>query len=208
MLFFDIETTGLPICNKKNKKNRYYPPEQLQYYDSSRMVSISWIIYNDNGDIIKKEYHIIKPDGFVSHPKALEVHKITNEIAENKGKPINNILELLVKDLEEETIILGYNVAFDYNITLSEAYRYNNLNLIELFHKMKVVCIQKEAINKIIQLECRYKYYPKMEEVIRHLFKDSDFLTSHNALDDTFQCAKIYFYLNNNEKRIEKIIEN
>jgi DNA polymerase III epsilon subunit-like protein len=205
MLFFDIETTGLPICNKKDKKNRYYPPEHSQYYDSSRMVSISWIIYNENGDIIKKEYHIIKPDGFTSHPKALEVHKITNDIAESQGKPIKEVLGLLSNDCKDETTILGYNVAFDYNITLSEAYRYHDRTLIELFHKMNVICIQKEAIEKIENLKCRYKFYPKLEEVIRHIFKEANFTTSHNALDDTFQCAKIYFYLNNEGKIIEKI---
>ena len=40
-----------------------------------------------------------------------------------------------------------------------------------------------------------------MEEVIRHLFTNkigATFNTSHNALDDTFQCAKIYFYIKKN----------
>ena len=41
-----------------------------------------------------------------------------------------------------------------------------------------------------------------MEEVVRHLFNKENFSTTHNALDDTFQCAKIYFYLKN-----KKIIE-
>ena len=40
-----------------------------------------------------------------------------------------------------------------------------------------------------------------MEEVIRHIFPNKLgelFNTSHNALDDTFQCAKIYFYIKKN----------
>ena len=202
MFFFDIETTGLPKTNKKDKRNKYYPPEFLYFYESSRIVSISWMIYDEEGNLLKKEYHIVKPDGFVSHPKALEVHNITNEMAEAEGKPIKDIFSLIKSDLNDQNIMLGYNVAFDYHILLSEAYRYHDRELTQSILNKRVVCIQRESINNIENLKCRYKFYPKMEEVVRHLFNKENFSTTHNALDDTFQCAKIYFYLKN-----KKIIE-
>ena len=200
MFFFDIETTGLP---KKDKisKDKYFPPENLEAYESSRIVSISWIIYDYIGDLVKKEYFIVLPDGFFSHPKALEVHKISHEEAINNGIPIREIFKKMKNDLINEDTIVGYNVKFDWNIIRSESFRYNDLELLEKLNTVNVECSQRVAIDNIPNLVCRYKFYPKMEEVIRHLFPNKRgkiFNTSHNALDDTFQCAKIYFYLKKN----------
>ena len=200
MFFFDIETTGLPLKDKTSK-DKYFPPNNLEAYEPSRIVTISWIIYDDNGNLIKKEYYIVQPDGFFSHPKALEVHKITHEYAIKNGIPIKEIFEKMKTDLINENTIVGYNVKFDWNIVRSEAFRYNDLELLEILNNINVECSQRIAIDNIPDLVCRYKFYPKMEEVIRHLFTNKMgevFNTSHNALDDTFQCAKIYFYIKKN----------
>lgn len=200
MFFFDIETTGLPKKDKTSR-DKYFPPENLEAYDPSRIVSISWIIYDDVGNLVKKEYYIVKPDGFISHPKALEVHKITHEEAEKNGIPIIEIFKKMRIDLINENTIIGYNVKFDWNITRSEALRYNDLELLDKLNTVNVECSQRVAIDNIPDLVCRYKFYPKMEEVIRHIFTNKNgeiFNTSHNALDDTFQCAKIYFYIKKN----------
>ena len=101
MFFFDIETTGLPLKDKTSK-DKYFPPENLEAYEPSRIVTISWIIYDDNGNLIKKEYYIVQPDGFFSHPKALEVHKITHEYAIKNGISIKEIFKKMKTDLINE----------------------------------------------------------------------------------------------------------
>jgi DNA polymerase III epsilon subunit-like protein len=197
MFFFDIETTGLPKKDKTSR-NKYFSPENLEAYDSSRIVSISWIIYDDIGNLFKKEYYIVKPDGFFSHPKALEVHNITHEEANKNGISIIEIFKKMKIDLINEHTIVGYNVNFDWNITRSEAIRYNDIELLNKLNTVNVECSQRVAIDNIPNLVCKYKFYPKMEEVIRYIFPNKmgeTFNTSHNALDDTFQCAKIYYYI-------------
>ena len=39
-LFFDLETTGLPICKGYNE---YYDPSNLKYYNDSRIIEIAYI---------------------------------------------------------------------------------------------------------------------------------------------------------------------
>ena len=78
------------------------------------------------------------PDGFFSHPKALEVHKITHDEALKNGIPIIDIFKKMKTDLINENIIVGYNVKFDWNITRSEAYRYNDLELFEKLNSVNV----------------------------------------------------------------------
>lgn len=200
ILFFDLETTGLPCTKKGNKYNRYYHPSELNNYDSSRMVSIAWQVYDNNTcNKLYEQSHIIYPDNFISSPRALEVHGITTEIAKQQGKNVNDIFELFKKDLRNNVkIISGFNVQFDYNVFLSECYRYGEIELINAFKKIPVICTQQIASEKLKNEKyCRYQFYPRLEEVYRFIFKDKDFNTSHNALDDTQRCADIYFKLKN-----------
>lgn len=203
ILFFDLETTGLPCTKKGNKYNRYYHPSELNNYDSSRMVSIAWQIYDiDTHNKLSEQNHIVYPDNFISSSRALEVHGITTEIAKEQGKNAKDIFELFKKDLKENlNIISGFNVQFDYNVFLSECYRYGEVELINSFNKIPVICTQQIASKKLENEKyCRYKFYPRLEEVYRFIFKDNKFNTSHDALDDTQRCADIYFKLKDYNK--------
>ena len=60
-LFFDLETTGLP---KQISFDKWYPPEEIDKYNSSRIIEIG-IILVDKNEKIKETYNaIIKPDTF------------------------------------------------------------------------------------------------------------------------------------------------
>ena len=48
VLFFDLETTGLPTFREHSTgKNKYYAFNQNKYYDSSRIVSIAWCLIEE-----------------------------------------------------------------------------------------------------------------------------------------------------------------
>ncbi len=216
-MVIDTETTGLLVKNKETKK--YYHPSNIEMYNSSRIVSIAWSLYDADGNLHNSKYFIVKPDGFVSHPEALKVHKITKEYADANGIPIKNIFEELYLDIDNTEEFIAYNAEFDYNIILGEMYRekqniqINNLieyntsyfekinNMIEKIEHMnatnRINCVMKLSKNKIKDIKARYKLYPRMEEVYRHLFTENDFNTSHNAMDDVHTCAKIYWKLIN-----------
>ena len=59
---FDVETSGLPLKSKSiNKKEKY---KILKDYDTARILSLSYIILdNDNKEVEKKTY-FLKPDNF------------------------------------------------------------------------------------------------------------------------------------------------
>ncbi len=192
---FDTETTGLPARNKSNY-TKYYPPEELNYYDSSRIVSIAWMLFNKMGEVQYSRYAVIKPDDFVSSKKALEVHGISHEYAMENGTPMKQILKEIEHTLQLCNTIVAFNANFDYHILLSECYRYRCRKTISSIKQKTLKCAQREAVRKIPGLICRRRRYPKQEEVYRHLFGDPNFSTTHNAFDDTLRCAQIYFKLN------------
>lgn len=200
---FDLETTGLPKTTKRTK-SKYYPPEEIQYYDSSRIVSVAWMVYDKNGSVVNSSHIIVKPDGFTSSPGALKVHGITDEYATQFGTSIHDIFDELYQDLKNCNIVVGYNVKFDYNILLSECYRYHCKDIINILKKIKlnnnVICAQRESVKHIEDLpnHVRRRFYPRLEEVYRYLFNKPNFITQHDALDDTLRCAEIYFKLRDN----------
>ena len=201
IMFFDLETTGLPTRTNRTK-SKYYPPEEIDKFDSSRIVSIGWMVFNEETqNLISKNHLIIYPDNFISNPKALEVHKITDEYAKQNGIPIKNVMNIFNKDLKICNKMIGYNVNFDYNILVSECYRAHHKTLLKQIKKITRVggikCAQKEAKYKIgiHNIIAKRKLYPRLEEVYRQLFNEPNFTTSHDAFDDTLRCAQIYFKL-------------
>lgn len=216
---FDFETTGL--CKKsKSHKGGYFPPEHIKEYDGCRAVSLAWAIYNIKNKTISCSNYIIKPDGFVSSPAALNIHCITNEYAEKHGVPIKDVLDHFYNDLIKCSVLVGHNSNFDYNILLSECYRNNNRKLsslvLDMKKKFRVKCTMLMASNILKNVENFKpirKYYPSLEYTYRYLFNVSDFKTKHDALDDTLRCGEIYLQLlhikdtMNRQDTIEKFIE-
>ncbi len=194
--FFDLETTGLP-SRVRNTRTGYHPPEEIDKYDSSRIVSVAWMVFNEDGILLTQNHKIVYPDNFVSSPIALNVHGISKEYAEQVGMSINEIFPMIEEALSICTHMIGYNVKFDYNILLSECYRYHYKPIINLMHNMIIRCAQREVVKSGKNVNARRKFYPRLEESYRGLFNDYSFNTSHDALDDTLRCAQVYFKLNN-----------
>ena len=67
---FDTETSGLPIRSKKRKLNY----DNLNNYENARIVSISYLILDNNNNIVEKNTYYIKPDNFeVSQSQEIHV---------------------------------------------------------------------------------------------------------------------------------------
>ena len=118
IFFFDIETTGLP--KKTNSTNSgFYPYNVLEGYNTSRMVSIAWMIYDKQFNLIKQEYFIVLTDNFVSSKDALKVHGITSEIGKKNGVAIHDIFKQLTIDLDKfygRTSLFGLQSRIDWII--------------------------------------------------------------------------------------------
>ena len=89
-LIIDIETTGFPKRDGlPYGENPSY--EELNMYDSSRIVQISMMLCNEKFEEVELKDFIVKADGFTIRNE--KFHGITNEISENKGIPFSKIAE-------------------------------------------------------------------------------------------------------------------
>lgn len=80
-LFFDTETTGLPLRHDA-------PPTALRNWP--RLVQLSWQLTDEHGVVISSGDHIIRPEGFSIPPEASDGHGITDAMAREKGVSVHD----------------------------------------------------------------------------------------------------------------------
>jgi DNA polymerase III epsilon subunit-like protein len=77
---FDSETTGLPKNWKASMKDLDNWP---------RVIQLAWVVYDDDGDVVKKQCDLIKPDGWKMPTDDFWVENgFTQEQSEKEGIPI------------------------------------------------------------------------------------------------------------------------
>lgn len=182
-LFFDTETTGLPLDWKAPITDHANWP---------RVVSIAWLLYDYDGNIVTEANHIIKPDGWVSTPRALETHGITQEIAEKLGVPIKHIMKAFSEDAERAGHFVAHNIQFDSKVVGCELLRLGMKNIIS---EKPLLCTMLSSTNfaKISNGKGGYKW-PKLEELYPILFKKG-FEGAHDAMNDIRATAECFFEL-------------
>jgi DNA polymerase III epsilon subunit-like protein len=106
-LFFDTETTGLPIDQKV---------EALQVKGNwPDLVSISWSLY-DGFNCVKRVSRVIRPQGWEIPEDSVRFHGITTEMAMATGFPLAEVLDEMREDIKRSNRIIAHNMAFDKNV--------------------------------------------------------------------------------------------
>jgi len=189
---FDIETSGLPKFPIKRKRGDPFPsPELFSAYDTSRIVSVCWMIIDkETKDIIQQEYYIIKPDNFIIPPEVIAIHGITNEYATEYGKSINFVIMRMLEALKKVDSIIAYNIEFDYNITKSEMLRLDNLEAVAEFDNKTQICCMKMA-SKYMKIN----YNTKLGNAYKYMM-GKEIQDAHNAIGDVASCYQIYKHMN------------
>lgn len=201
LLFLDTETSGLP---RTGGFDTYYSYKLSKYYDSSRVLQLSYIKYKcqyKDKKFVKIE-EITKTNSFINIPN-FEVppnnfHSITTKIIREKGLDIKNVINCLKRDLEGVDYIVGHNIAFDITIIQSEAHRINDDDFAEMLGQVKTKDTMRLS-KGICQIPCNFMNdwkYPKLSEMYRFCFK-KEISGAHDSLCDVISCADCYFFMCN-----------
>lgn len=180
MIFFDLETNGLPKDFSKDYTQVENFPEILQ---------LAWIVVNSNLSTIRKEsYLICKPDKVQLDTGSQKIHGLNLEMLNLIGTPIKKVLEKFLKDIQScKGKIISHNFEFDSKIILAELIK-NGLNE-RIFMQKENDCTMKSYVD-LYSREDNAKY-PKLEELYFHLFA-KEIPTKHNAIYDAIVCKICY----------------
>jgi DNA polymerase III epsilon subunit-like protein len=185
-LILDCETTGLP-------KSRSQTYKCLSNYDSCRMVSVAWLVYDKNFNIItEKEYYITPPDNLTIPREATKIHGITKATLKSKGKDFNMVMYKLAADILEFKCeyFIGHNVYFDFNVLCSELHRNHHRKIINMLFTLKKYCTMVEGRRKY-----KLKSPPKLADLYQQITK-CPMIYNHNALYDVRATSEIFKFLN------------
>ena len=193
VLVFDVETTGLP---------KKYKPSIDELNMWPHIVQISWIVYSiDDMDLLSLDDHIIKlPENMSIPEESTKIHGISNEIMNEKGEDLMNILYKFYNALSKAQVLVAHNLQFDKSMVQVESSRlglsYTSFNNIAEFCTMQYG-------DKICNLKRKNKYnrevskFPKLIELYQKLFNETP-NNLHNSLNDVLVCFRCYFKLRYN----------
>ena len=219
VLVFDTETTGLP-------QSKIISPDTLKLWP--HIVQFSYVIYDTeaNDIVVSSDDIVIVGKDVVISDGSIELHGITKEISQNKGKNINELIDVFCNHLKSVDVLVGHNIEFDIKMIKVELLRfiysdmsddksikYKN-NLYDLSNFENIYCTMQNsidlcAIKKPDKYGKEYNKYPRLIELHQKLFNTTP-NNLHNSFNDiliTLRCyIKMIYDLDLLEK-CEKFIE-
>ncbi len=181
-LFFDTETTGLP-------RNWRAPVTDLDNWP--RMVQLAFLLCDGKGNQLSSGDYLIKPEGFVIPPSAVQIHGISTGRAMLEGAPLGQVLQLFYELVADAEVLVAHNISFDEKIVGSELIRAGMPNTLPSKRK---ICTM-ESTTDFCAIKGPYgNKWPKLSELYFRLF-GTVFDEAHNAAVDMQATAKCFWEL-------------
>ena len=124
---FDVETHDWLNGERKGRIGNFGwytmdPPALTQY---SRIVELGWVLVAvDTSSVLWRKSYRVTPEGFSIASRTTDVHKITQEDAQQSGKPLKAVLEEFMADVknvaDKGVRLVAHHLEFDANIILEE----------------------------------------------------------------------------------------
>lgn len=180
MLFIDTETSGLPKNWEKPYSARDNWPHALQ---------ISWLVYTQNGELVKQEDYYISDNDFKISPAAQKIHGLTQEFLVANGLPRQQVMAFLTADLMQyQPMVIGHFLELDYHITGVEYYRTGLQNPVP---SLPAFCTMQATTHMVRNPQFKYLRLGQLYEELFHTTLENQ----HNALTDARATADCFFEL-------------
>lgn len=204
ILFFDVESTGLPRKDPDTGETHQPNITQLGFIlerNGVDVITVDTLIKPDNWFVHEDPTGELPPS-IISH-RAMEVTGITPEMCEKDGIPIADAVELFIIAAENADIIVCHNTAFDTKVMEGEYLRLRPRHKTpsDVFAGCPSLCTMKAAtpICKIPKKGVvraggsNYKW-PRLEEAVPHFF-GVEMENAHSAIVDISWTRKVFHEL-------------
>lgn len=183
ILFFDTETTGLPLWK-----------EPSDHPDQPHIVDLAIELWS-NGEMADSFDAIVNP-GVPIPDEIAEIHGITTERAIAEGIAKADAVNRFHAFVRQADLIVGHNVSFDIRMMRIETARVTGdkwENMLPTF------CTMRKTTNvcKIPSAKPRHAQdwkWPRLGEAVHHMFGE-EFEDAHRAAPDCAATRRIYFEL-------------
>ncbi len=186
ILFFDTETTGLPVDYKA-------PYTHLDNWP--RVVQIAWIVTDKYGSAVLGHNRIIRPDSSYTIPENM-IHGISQEKALEYGISAKEALGEFMEQVRLADLIVCHNFAFDSMIAASDVYRRLDSRSSEIIFSKPNMCTMNLSVDfcKLPGKFGKAYKWPRLSELHQILF-ERDFDGAHDAMADVKATIRCFFKL-------------
>lgn len=196
ILFFDTETTGLPIWGTP-----------LDNPAQPHIVQLAMLLADEDGTERASASVIVNPQVPIPE-RAAAIHGITDEIADRAGIFTPTAVALFDRLAERADLIVAHNINFDIYLIRVAWERAliangNKGRAWDVAHGGRQRYCTMEAARSVVNIPPTEKMLrsgftkakpPKLEECIRHFFGE-EMAGAHDALVDVRACARVFFHL-------------
>lgn len=187
-LFFDCETTGLPLDINAD-------PSQIANWP--RVVQLAWMLIESEPKrrkVLESKSHIIEPSGF--EVPAGMVHGITHQQAMKWGLPARTVLAKFSEAFMKAERIVAHNFKFDAGCLGAEFIRYEGYD--PLPTKPAHCTMHQAAEFCNIPRRKRFGYGPWKYPSLSELHDRCGFgpvRNAHNAMADVIATVNCFFFI-------------
>lgn len=192
-LFYDAETTGLPLFK-----------EPSNHPDQPHIVQLAaFLVDMDSRKTLASMDVIIRPDGWTIPDDVAAIHGITTKHAEDYGIPEAQAVDMLLALHSNATVRIAHNEPFDARIVRIGAKRFidprdpdEDLPISDEWKAGTAECTA-QLTRPILQLPPTAKMKggfktPTLMEAYQHFF-GQEFPGQHTARGDALACMRVYF---------------
>jgi DNA polymerase III subunit epsilon len=191
ILFFDTETTGLPV--------EHLP---IGHEDQPHVVQLAAILTEDDGTERASINLTVHPDGWTVPDGAARVHGITTELAARTGIRAAVAAVLFGDLMKKADLLVAHNIKFDRQLLATLFARTKRADAVSPFN-IKQHCTMEQATplvnlpptDRMILAGINKPKSARLEECVKHFFGQT-LDGAHDALVDVRACARIYFHMN------------
>lgn len=180
VLVIDTETSGLPKKWDAPYSSKSSWPHVLQ---------IAWLIYTNDGLLLKKENHYLKPGNFKITKGSLKIHHLTAAFLEANGEDRWSVFDKLASDISTYSpLVVAHFAELDFCMVGAE---YHRLNLPNPLQNSAFFCTLKASAAYVKNPTFNFL---KLNVFYKTLFKKRP-ENLHNAIVDAELTAEIFFHL-------------
>lgn len=182
-LLFDTSAVGKPKSYKKPYTDTFNWP---------RMIHISWLLYDDAGDLVSDEDHLIKNFALEIPDDMIRFHKLDPEKIVQEGSDIEEVLHKFKSDIDKANLVFSFNLNYNESIVGAEFFRYG---ISHRLHNSEKYCLMQESTYfcKIDSGDGRYKW-PSLTELHMACF-NAAYPNPNNARSDVMAATKCFNHL-------------
>lgn len=189
VVFYDTETTGLPLWNQPS-----------EHPDQPHIVQLGACLVDvDTRKVLATIDVMCKPDGWLIPDDVAAIHGITTEMAGDLGVPESLAVEMLL-DLVGERTRIGHNEPFDARMVRIACMRHFEPSQADAWKAGDAECTQKMA-TPILRIPptdrmkaagfTKFKT-ANLREAVLH-FTGRPLENAHSALADVHGCMDVWF---------------